>query len=441
MIYLLPPLISLAIGYLALRLILQRNAPPLALLIFLGASAGMAFSAFIVFSSLMILGKLVAGYVIAAHLVVLGLLTFALTRIIPPGQRFPVKGLKRSDFLGLAVLALFIVPVVVHASLYPQGGWDAWSCWNLKARFIFLGGENWKNMFDPILWPSNIAYPFLVPALNVWSWCFGQEPTWTVPLANSCLITFVTAGTLLFSLKKLAGRLHAILAPAWFLSMLFIVKLASSQYSDLMVGNYFLMAVVAFLYFEKTGGRSWLAVMALALGALSFTKSEGLVLAAVTIAVAVVLRALDEKKKAALSKDALVFFGALAIAFLPTLIFQIFYAPNGHTFINGFASPDKPTSLGRLTATVLFLGKELISLKWNLFWIISAVGLLLGWIKTWRKELWIFPATIGLYLFAIVGVYWINTFFEINWWLTMTLNRILFALMPAVILWVFLALE
>lgn len=31
----------------------------------------------------------------------------------------------------------------------PHGGWDAWAVWNLKARFVFRGGEAWTNVFSP----------------------------------------------------------------------------------------------------------------------------------------------------------------------------------------------------------------------------------------------------------------------------------------------------
>ena len=36
------------------------------------------------------------------------------------------------------------------------------------------------------------------------------------------------------------------------------------------------------------------------------------------------------------------------LAFAVSLIFQVFFAPNSHTLINGFTSVDKPTSLERL---------------------------------------------------------------------------------------------
>jgi hypothetical protein len=441
MLYALPILLSSLTGYLALRLILRKAAPPLMLLIFLGASAGMGVSAFIVFSSLVILGQLVIGYVIALHLILLlalGSLTFFL---IPAGQRLPLDEIKVSDVAGALVLAAFSIPVVIHAQLYPYGGWDAWSCWNLKARFILLGGEQWKNMFDPILWRSNVAYPLLVPALNVWGWCFAKNPLWLTPLINSCIITFITAGTLMFAIKKIAGRLHALLAPAWLLSIIFVVKLASSQYSDLMVGNYFLTSIVAFLYFQKTSARGWLVVMALALGALSFTKSEGLVLAIITALAVALLRALTAKTRAELKSETPVFLFALAVAFLPTMIFQAFFAPDSHTFINGFSSAVKPTSPERLKAVFVFFRMEIVSGKWNGFWALSLASLLLSWGKCFRKELLIIPVVLGVYLLSIIGVYWMNTFFEILWWLGSTLNRILFSLTPAVILWVFLSLE
>jgi hypothetical protein len=195
------------------------------------------------------------------------------------------------------------------------------------------------------------------------------------------------------------------------------------------------------LYLQKTTARAWLAVMALFLGALSFTKSEGLVLAVITVLVVAILRAFTAKNWKVIQQETPVFLFALAVAFLPTLIFQAFYAPDSHTFINGFASAVKPTSLERLKVVFVFLRMEVLSEKWNGFWLLSLAGLLLSWGKCFRKELLIIPAVLGVYLLSIIGVYWMNTFFEIVWWLGSTLNRILFALTPTMILWVFLALE
>ncbi len=71
------------------------------------------------------------------------------------------------DLLTLGILA---IPLAISAHYYPLGGWDAWSCWSLKAKFIFLGQENWKDLLAPGLWRSNTHYPLLWPLINVWFW-------------------------------------------------------------------------------------------------------------------------------------------------------------------------------------------------------------------------------------------------------------------------------
>jgi hypothetical protein len=73
----------------------------------------------------------------------------------------------------LLTLGFLAVPLAISAHYYPLGGWDAWSCWSLKAKFIFLGQENWKDVLSPGLWRSNTHYPLLWPLINVWFWDLG----------------------------------------------------------------------------------------------------------------------------------------------------------------------------------------------------------------------------------------------------------------------------
>ena len=108
---------------------------------------------------------------------------------------------------GLLTLGILAVPLTISAYHYPLGGWDAWSCWNLKAKFIFLGGGHWKDMFLPGLWRSNTHYPLLWPLINVWFWDLGGQFNQAVPMFNSILFALLTAGILLFGLLELTGML------------------------------------------------------------------------------------------------------------------------------------------------------------------------------------------------------------------------------------------
>jgi hypothetical protein len=206
-IYLIGALISLGQGYFLLRLLLGSRRPRLAWMILTGCLLGMALSAQLTFTSFLLFDRLIVPYVIILNslvLLILGLL--ALRTSCASNPLFPWREIGLTDAVALLILGLLTIPVFWHATIYPYGGWDAWSCWNFKARMLFSGGDLWRNMFDPALWRSNTAYPLMLPLMNTWLWCFGKTPEPNVPLAMSCLITFLCSGILFFSLKELTGR-------------------------------------------------------------------------------------------------------------------------------------------------------------------------------------------------------------------------------------------
>lgn len=439
--YILPWLICILQGFFLLTALIPVAARPrMLLLIFWGSLTGMGTTALLTFTSLLLFNAIVPAYAITLNIIATCALFFLARRnnlILP----FTKGTVDRPELIGLHVLLLFMIPVILHACLFPYGGWDAWSCWNLKARFLFSGGENWRGMLDPALWRSNISYPFLLPLMNVWYWCFGGEPNTTVTLATSCRITFVMTGILFFGLKELGGKLWSLLAPLWILSIMFVIKLSSSQYSDLLIGVWLLGALLGFRLFTERRCAAYLILTVISLGFMSFTKSEGLVLAVITGTVLKLNILLSKDLRVPALKAWKGMLTSAILSFLPAVIFQLAWAPDSHTFINGLASTDKPASFERLGAALLYLGIEFISPKWNAFWFILAGGIIIAGANAFRRGLWVIPVIIGLYLASIVGVYTINTFFEILWWLSTTLNRILFALLPTLVFWLFAALS
>jgi hypothetical protein len=410
-------------------------------MILLGALLGLGISAMLTWSSFIFFDQLVTPYVIGINIALAGGLGYFAHRRNGLLNMIDIKALDLFDYIGLALIIALTIPTFIHATLFPYGGWDAWSCWNLKAKFLFAGADAWRNMFDPLLWRSNISYPLLLPLINTWMWCFGSTVAPEVPMAISCLITALTAGILLFSLKEtLQKPWAAFIAPVLIFTCLFNIKLASSQYSDLLVGVLFLAAIVLFSKFIKTKGHGYLILEAISLGLLSFTKTEGMLLAVITAAlsaITLIMLAPKEQKQ----KDLNILLGACAIAFIPTAAFMIFMAPDSHTFINGLSSWERPANWDRTQAIAFFFGHEMIDMKWNGFWLVCLTGLILGGRNAFKKE-WLFiPVAIIAYLGAISAFYYVNTFFEVAWWLSTTLNRVLFSLIPAMAYWTFIPLN
>jgi hypothetical protein len=332
--------------------------------------------------------------------------------------------------IGLLTLGILAVPLAISAHYYPLGGWDAWSCWNLKAKFIFLGQDHWKDVLSPGLWRSNTHYPLLWPLINVWFWDLGGQFDQAVPMLNSIVIALLTAGILLFGLLELTGTLvTAVLAAVIVTALPLGITLYTSQYSDALLGLFLLSAFMSWLLAEKYDLPKLKILGMVFLGLMSFTKNEGLMAAAIT-ALGLLWHERSHKKEL----KNLVF--AFLIALLPTLIFAIAFAPKNEAFINGLASTDKPTNWARLSVICVYPWFECLSSKWNGFWLLAAGGMLLAGKRLWQSTLGVMAFSFILYLGVVMAYYAVNTFFEIGWWLSTTLSRILFALVPAIALWI-----
>ncbi len=427
MMYIVALTLSLALGYLTLRALdLLRLPLPLLLIWSLGLGFGLVSH----------LG-FISHILLNAHGPLLPLMLTGLTGIalFIAGKKkplWPALTLKTQDKWGLGLLALLAIPLTMEALHYPLGGWDAWSCWNLKARFIFLGQDHWKDMLDPVLWRSNTHYPLLLPLMNVFCWDLLGQADQNIPMINSIIFSLLTAGVMCWGIFLLTGRLLTALAlTALPLTLPFFITLAVSQYSDILIGFYLISAILCWLGQQRLNMPGLKVLCGLFLGLLSFTKTEGLVAAALLSALIIV----DDWRKGHF-KDLPGFLFALGLMALPTVIFNLAFAPHNEAFINGFSSAAQPSDITRLQVIAVYPWFEMISGKWNGWWLLMIAGLVLSGKKSWQGK----QMTVGIFVILYIGVilayYWVNTFFPIVWWMQTTLSRIIFALIPTITLWV-----
>jgi hypothetical protein len=236
-------------------------------------------------------------------------------------------------------------------------------------------------------------------------------------------------------LKSRIPDAAAMSASALFLTLAFFVKLAISQYSDIELG-YFLLAALICLLQISSGRKSFILLAGIYCGFLSFTKPEGMIAALIlmTLALLYFVWTIPGYKK---EKVIPTFLLAAGIAFLPTILFHILYSPGNQTFINGLTSKDHPANFFRFKFIWAFLYEELKSGKWHGIWILLGLGALAGCRRGFRRQAAIIPFFLLSYLAVILVYYFLNTYFKIEWWMQVTLNRILFSLLPTVVFWVF----
>jgi len=439
----LPYVISFLIGYFLLHLLFRKEEKLYwPIFITLAFGFGLGLSSIITFLSFVIFNQLNPPFLILSHLILLLILFTQHLIYVFKNKTYLID--QQTLFNNLApifLLSLISVPLWYQSHFYAHGGWDAWTVWNLKAKILFLGGENWQNMFDPVLWRSSQFYPLLVPLINVWGWIATGEVTHTTTVLTSFFFTFLSTGLLFFALKDCTKSYFAIVPALVLLTLPIFNKLSLSQYVDNTMG-FFLLAIIYCLIQSKKRNSAPFSLMAgIFCGFLSFAKTEGMVAAVLLIGLGIVFFYFRNKEQINREIIFALLLGAF-IAFIPTIYFNVVYAPENQTFINGLTSLQRPASFYRLKVIFAFYFLELFYWKsnWNGIWFVLCLGLLFSGRRSLNSKIIIFPAFFLIYFMITTFYYYLNTYFKIDWWLQVTLHRIIFALLPAVFFWVFYSL-
>jgi hypothetical protein len=421
---------------------------------------GIAVSVMLSFSSYLIFNHWVPIYVLCAHAaLILVLITrrlflnpcmFQNTRLRPVGST--------TEWIFFGLLVIASIPLWYQVFFYAYGGWDAWSTWNLKAKFLFLGGTDWQNLFEPKLWRSSPHYPLFLPLTNVWSWVIQNNAAYQGPAFTAFLITWINGALLTFSLYYFTRSRAAILPALMLFSLPFFNKLALSQYADNVVALYLLLCAVLWVKAITEERPLDLGLCGFFLGIMSFIKNEGLLYAGWFAILICGFLILDKKIKQRTSFLVSFVIGGI-IGSIPTLIFYLIYAPHNITFVNGLISAGKPSTIQRFQTILGFYSLEFFSplwnvialfhsdleagsfvCKWNGIWLLLTGGLFLAGRQCFRRPWWIFAIFIPAFMTVITAYYWINTYFESEWWLQVSLNRIISTFLPLWLFWVFLSI-
>ena len=197
-----------------------------------------------------------------------------------PRRRFPLNAVLMSAL----ILAMLLVIGAMSGAWKnnPQGNWDAWAIWNLRARFLAAGGSLAPRAWSPLLSFTHPEYPLLTSAFVARSWTYSHSMSNEVPIAVSCLfflalISIATGGMAVWRSSTLGLLLGvSIITPT-------LAHMAPDQYADLPLACYFAGALMlALLDRPRLAG--------LLAGLAAWTKDEGLLFAVVFLAAAAIFR-------------------------------------------------------------------------------------------------------------------------------------------------------
>lgn len=180
----------------------------------------------------------------------------------------------------LAVVFISLVAGVILAEVFltvdrPHGGWDAWAIWNLRARFLFRGGEYWRDAFSPLLSEIHPDYPLLLPGLVARGWTYLGRDAVSFPAVVAVFYTLSTIGMLVSAVALLRGSLQGILAGVGLACTPIFLRHGASQYADVPFG-YYMLATFALLHLAKSPeNRRAMSLAGFTAGLACWTKNEG----------------------------------------------------------------------------------------------------------------------------------------------------------------------
>jgi hypothetical protein len=328
----------------------------------------------------------------------------------------------------LLILCLAAAVGVLISLNRPHGNWDAWAMWNMKARFLYLGGDRWKDLFS-VVGALHLDYPLLLPGWIARWWYYAGSDGVLVPAATSLLFLMATAGLLYAALASLAPGHGAILAGICMLGTASFLREGASQYADVPLAFYILATIVLLQICDQTGRGGYRVLAGISAGLAGWTKNEGaMFLLALAISHLAVVGTREGIR--AYLRQAVHFFAGLAPVLAVLVYFKWSLAPpGGVVFTEGLgATLGKVLDISRhYTVLASFLGQF-----YSFGGLLYVVYFLLAGRGGERRE--VSSARLPVLLLALMSIayyyVYLTTTAPLEWHLDTSLGRIVTQMFP-----------
>jgi len=335
-------------------------------------------------------------------------------------------------FIITTVLA--IATMIVMSKAAPHGRWDAWCIWNLRARFLYLGGDNWQRVFDPAINWSHPDYPLLLPMTIARGWHYAGNASTTIAAGVS--ITFALAGTFAIAgvVGILRGQTMGLLAGMLVIGSKYFIRHGAYQYADTPLAFYFVLALGSLLLIAESKQHRislWLLV-GLMCGHAAWTKNEGLPFA-IVCGVLVGVLALRHLEAAERLRPCSAFVLGALPGVLITLLMKALLAPP-NDLMSSQDQFTQLTSIERYQKIAAFLMRSTLSFgEGVLLLTLTLAGLLCLGRRCARRTV-AYGSAVVVAMAITYFLVFLLTPHDLDWHLTTAAKRLILQLFPCVVL-------
>jgi hypothetical protein len=356
------------------------------------------------------------------------------------------------DYILLFILCVFFYSWLMDAGLFifesakePHGLWDAWSYWNLKAKFIARSPYEWPSLFHQLRSEDfHPDYPLLQTGYIARCWLILKNESVMVPVLFAFIITFSTIGLLTTAVRTFTTLKQGLIAGLILLCTPFYMTMGFSQYADNTIGFFFLATVVLLTMAYKTEDNKKLFIAAgFTAGLSAWSKNEGLLfIFCLMISMAGIY--LLTKRKGIVRDIKLISLGMLPVLSV-VIYYKVMIAPandliqsQGATTISKLSDPGRYALVGTWYANQFKGFGQWIFNPWWLF----LGGIILKGVDL-KKQAPIIRIGLITILLMLTGYFfiYITSYIDLTFHLSTSLHRLFFQLFPTFIFIYFLALK
>jgi hypothetical protein len=302
-----------------------------------------------------------------------------------------------SGALALALVLVLGIGTLGMSSFWeanPQGNWDAWAIWNLRARFLASGGNLASRAWSPVLTGTHPEYPLLVSGFIARCWSYSGSMSALAPMATSYafFLALVAMGT--GGLAALEGGSLGLLFGLAVGSCPVVLYEVPTQYSDIPLACYFAGALILMLL-ERPIAAGLLASLA------AWTKDEGQLF----VAAFLVLMAITRRRQFPRALAGMIPVGILL------LVFKLFVARSNSSLLAqstmGAGLWPRLTDLSRYLTVVRIATRQLWDMRSGWYHPILPPLILAFALKfktNWRRD--VLPAGT-LTVVMLAGYFWV----------------------------------
>jgi hypothetical protein len=332
-----------------------------------------------------------------------------------------------------AACALALAVFFEHDWRFPDGGWDAWMVWNLRARFL-VRAPDLRDAFSPsLLFWAHPDYPWLVPGAVAQGFVLAGRETMAVPRLLAGTFGVLAAGGVSLTLARLHGARWGLLGALAILTVPTFPIFVSNQQADVPLSVYLgcAAALIALACARPDRPMRMLLLAGFAAGLGAWTKNEGALYAA-CLAAGLLARTRDVR-------GTLAFVAGAIPAGILLVVFKLAYAPPNDLwqFSSGaglLAHAVDPLRWGELLFRSL---RRVVYFQAFALWLAAAVLVLTLWMRR-------LPATpVGTALFLAIAAYapiYVLQPHPLQWLFRTSVDRVILQLWPAAVLATLLSL-